>query len=292
MTSATIGPMETAAAVPYWDSFASNFANLGPPLRPAQTEIRLMEEIIVEWAAVHGREKVDALLLGATPEIAAMRWPEKSLLMGVDCSLPMARQVWPGNIVGRRNMVCANWLAMPRKPSSCDIVVGDGSINCLNYPQDFRMLGEIVSGLLRDHGLLILRCYLQSRPRERPEAVYADALRGSISSFHAFKLRLLMALQPNAMQGVAVNDVYRHWVNRNIDPNKLPKAPGWRREAIETIQYYRDAPTVYAFPTLAELRSVLRRYFDEVSLLTASHDLADRCPVFVFRVRGESSHSV
>ena len=30
--------------------------------------------------------------------------------------------------------VCGNWLALPIREASSDLVIGDGSINCLTYP--------------------------------------------------------------------------------------------------------------------------------------------------------------
>jgi hypothetical protein len=276
----------------YWDGFAGSFAALGPPLRPSAEEIGFMQEAIADSPAAQRADPLRALLLGVTPEIAAMRWPEKSSLMAVDNSFAMAKAVWPGNVPGRRTVVCGNWLAMPRTESSCHVVIGDGSINCLAYPGEFLALAEAVCRLLCEDGVLVLRCYVQGAVRERPEEVYADLTRGSISSFHAFKLRLLMAMQHSAEEGIAVNDVYQSWVTRAIEPESLPQGPGWRKAAVETIQFYRNRSTVYAFPTLADLRRVLRPFFEEISVSTASHDMGERCPTLAFRPCRKTSRKV
>lgn len=275
--------MQPARARSYWDGLGQSFAKLGSPLRPSTEDIQLLEEIVENWSALHPGEPLQGLLLGVTPGIAAMRWPERSWLMAVDSSLPMARTVWPGNVVGRRAVVCGNWLCLPRKGSSCHVVIGDGSINCLTYPDGFRSFAEAVRDVLDDRGLLVMRSYVQSIPREKPDAVYAHACHDSIGSFHAFKLRLLMSLQGNPEQGIAVKKAYESWMTRNLDPQSLPSRAGWEKADIETIEAYQDSSTVYAFPTLAQLRSVLLEFFEEVSISTHGYEMGDRCPTLVLR---------
>lgn len=248
-----------------------------------------MQRAITGWAALHPGECLDALLLGVTPEIAEMQWPEHSSLTAVDKSLPMVSRVWPGNVPGRRSVVCGNWLTLPRRESSCHIAAGDGSFNCLAYPLEFRAVAEGIAAALHEGGILILRCYLQNDVPESPEQVYADLSRGAIGSFHALKLRLLMALQKNLQEGVAVRDAYRSWTARHLDPESLPSGQGWQNSAIETIEYYKDSGTVYAFPTLVGMRALLGEFFEEVSLFTPSYELGDRCPTLVLRPHHKTS---
>lgn len=194
---------------------------------------------------------MQALMLGVTPAVACMRWPEGSLLLAVDNSLPMTRAVWPGNIAGKRAAVCGNWLGLPLRESSCDVVLGDGTVNCLRYPESFRTPAETVCGVLREDGILVLRSYLQLPVPESSDDLYGELAGHSVGSFHAFKLRLLMALQCCPAEGIAVNQAYKSWKGRNLNPRELPHGPGWVQSAIETIEFYRETDTVYAFPTLA-----------------------------------------
>lgn len=244
-----------------------------------------MERTTKEWAVAHPGETVRALLLGVTPEIAAMNWPEKSSLLAVDRSYSMARSVWPGNIAGLRSVVCGNWLALPRRASSCDVVIGDGSINSLEYPNGFQALAEAVAGVLRKDGNLILRCYLQCERPENRQTVFEDARRGSIGSFHAFKMRLLMAMQESAESGVVVKDVHQAWMEENLDPRSLPTGEGWNSAAVKTIEFYRESNTAYSFPTLQQLRPALLAWFDEISVLWPRYELGERCPTLVLRPR-------
>jgi hypothetical protein len=281
--------MVPSRAESYWDRFAQSFASLGSPLRPSPQDTQFMHRAITDWAALRPGECLDALLLGVTPEIAEMQWPEHSMLTAVDKSLSMVRRVWPGNVPGKRRAVCGNWLLLPRPESSCHIVAGDGSFNCLAYPQEFRAMAAAIFAVLKDAGILILRCYLQKAAPESPEQVYADLRRGTIRSFHAFKLRLLMALQNNAQEGIAVRHAYGSWADHHLELGSLPSGQGWRKSAMDTIEYYKNSSTVYAFPTLAAMRGVLGEFFEEVSLLTPSYELGERCPTVVLRPRRNTS---
>ena len=191
----------------YWDGFARSYRNLGPPLRPSDIDVQFLEDEVAAWALAHPVERLQGTVFGVTPELARMRWPPGSWVLGVDSSFAMAQAVWPGDVPESRGVVCGNWVSLTRRDGSCHIVVGDGSIHCLRYPDGFRALADSVERVLADDGVLILRCYVQSDLREDPDDVYADLCSGSVRSFHAFKLRLLMAMQESADSGIAVRRV-------------------------------------------------------------------------------------
>jgi hypothetical protein len=250
-----------------------------------------MQEAVSHSSAALRGEPFHALLLGVTPDLARMEWPQGARLMAVDYSFPMTRSVWPGDLPGKRAVVCANWLSMPRAASSCDVVLGDGSMNCLRYPSEFQRAAEIVSGMLRDDGVFALRCYLRGEPAESTDDVYEDLLRGNIGGFHAFKLRLFMALQVAPECGVRVHDAYQSWAERNLDKRLLPQGEGWEEDVVDTIQFYRGRDTVYSFPTLAELRSAMLPWLEETSLSTGGYELGERCPTLVYRPRRNAARS-
>jgi hypothetical protein len=72
-------------------------------------------------------------------------------------------------------------------------------------------------------------------------------------------------------------------VTANVDPGTLPRRAGWTAAEVATIDYYKDSSTVYAFPTLDELRAELADKFRELSLLTPGHPMGSRCPILVFQ---------
>ena len=261
----------------YWDDFAPACGELGPPLRPSPEDLRFAEQTVAQMTAPR------VLMLGVTPRIADLRWPEGSRIVALDKSHSMTRTAWPGNLEGRRWVACANWLTPPLGRDSCDVVIGDGSINNIEFPGEFERLTCVAASVLCESGRMILRCYLQSDPAESVDAVFDAALAGQIGSFHTFKLRLLMAMQPSACAGVCVGDVYRtwaHWGRRS-----LPGGPGWGPAAVATIEYYRDSTTRYAFPTKEELKGALFPRFELESYFQPSYEFGERCPTLVLRPR-------
>jgi SAM-dependent methyltransferase len=269
----------------YWDDIATSFSVLGPPLKPSSEDVQLVEKAVTNWSSSHPGEPLRALLLGVTPEIAKMCWPEASTLMAVDNSLAMAQAVWPGNIPDQRWVVCGDWFALPRPNSSCDVVIGDGSLNCVRYPDGLRALAKNIRDVLRQDGVLLLRCFVQPAMKELPEEVFSDLLQARIPSVNHFKFRLLMAMQSSTQQGISVHDVYEKWVDSGIDKEWLMARTGWEKRAFQSIEMYRGQDVVHTFPTVSELRAVLLEFFDETSVSIPAYPLGERCPRFVLRKR-------
>lgn len=229
--------------------------------------------------AVPAEGPLRALLLGVTPALASIDWPPSHSLVAVDASLSMVQGVWPNH----HPAVCGDWQQLPFAAGSYETVIGDGSLNCLRYPEGYRLLARTVSRVLREQGALILRCYIQPSERDPVEAVLADL--PTIASFHHYKFRLLMALQQTVRQGIAVDEVYRFWAGRHSGGEGLPSGPGWEPAVAETIGHYRGAATVHTFPTLDELRVVMEERFDEIGFSIPSYPLGERCPTIVWKRR-------
>jgi hypothetical protein len=269
----------------YWDDIATSFSVLGPPLKPSSEDIDFVESAVRNWSSSYPRQPLRALLLGVTPEIANIRWPDASTLLAVDNSLGMAQAVWPGNIRGKRWVVCGDWLALPRPNSSCDVVIADGSLNCLRYPDGFRAVAKNIRDLLHQDGVLLLRCYVQPVTKELAEDIVSDLVQARIPSINHFKFRLLMAMQSSTEQGISVRDVYKKWVDSEIDEEQLMARTGWEKRAFQSIELYRGQDAIHTFPSVTELRAVLLEFFDETSISIPAYLLGERCPRFVLRKR-------
>jgi len=262
------------------------YSALGPPLVPSSVDLGSMESAVAGWAARHPGRRLHGLLLGVTPRIAQMQWPRGSWLMAADNSLPMVQGVWPGNIPRRRAAVLADWRSLPLSDSSCDAVIGDGSLSCVGYPHGFRALAAEARRVLRRDGFLLLRCYVQPSEPERKEDVIEDLFRGAIPSFHWFKFRLLMAMQESTEKGVAVDEVYQYWASQKIDETTLIAQTGWDAPAIRMMELYRGRDTVHTFSTMAELRSALEEFFEDIAISAPPHAFGECCPMLVARPRG------
>src|ERR1700722_1935588 len=95
--AAPMEPRQTA-----WGALARAWDYVGWPFRPSAHEVRSFEAIVQGWQQLHPQARVNALLLGVTPEIASMDWPEGTRLLGADSSPEVTKAIWPGDIEGRR----------------------------------------------------------------------------------------------------------------------------------------------------------------------------------------------
>ncbi len=276
----------TAAVVAksVWSGLARRYALLGPPLRPSREHVCLMEDTVSRHAAECRGRDLRALLLGVTPDVVRMNWPRGTSLVAVDSSWDMVRELWPGDVPGLRRVVCGDWLSLPLPNGSCDVVLGDGSVLCLSWPDGLGALGAELRPRLSEGAIVVLRCYIQPAAQERPDQVFDDVFRGAIPTFDLMRLRLAMAMQPNARTGVAVADVYELW-RRRTDGRSMPRIPGWEPRILEAIEYYNGADTVYTFPTLAEFRAVMLDLYDEVSVTYLSGPGGELCPMLVLKPR-------
>jgi hypothetical protein len=273
----------STSSVSYWRLFARSFGSLGPPLRPSGGDLEIARKTVAEVSERLQGRPLRALLLGVTPELATMGLPEPCTLVAADNCLPMIQAVWPESGPHRR-VICADWRELPFASSSLDIVLGDGSANCLKYPDGLRRMASELRDPIVPGGRLVLRCYAQMESPETPDEVFADQDNPALPSFHHFKFRLLMAMQTDAHRGIRVRDVYREWRAR-LNGGCRRSGPGWQPADLATIEFYKDADTVHTFPTLAQFQAVLAEYFDEIAVHRPRYVLGERCPTMVLSPR-------
>ena len=266
-----------------WVRNARQWNLVGPPLRPSSEDLQMVEGVIDRWTGEHPAESLRAALLGVTPELATMRWPPDTALVAMDRSEPMIRAVWPATgLPARAAVIHADWRAMPIARGAFNLVAGDGSINCLAYPHDCRVVAAAVRQMLDAGGLFVLRAFVRPVERESVAAVAADLVSGRIPNFHVFKWRLHMAVQASTEAGIRLTDTWEVWNAIRPDPTAL-SALGFKETILGTIEAYRGSATAFTFPTLEELRAVLAKDFVEISCRMPAYDLGDRCPTFVLR---------
>jgi len=258
---------------------------MGPPLRPCDQDVRIFEDLFASWHADAAVAAPVALLLGVTPEIAAMQWPERTRLLAVDHNLEMIRHVWPGPTGCESLTICGRWQQPPVSPASVHMVIGDGCFTPLAYPEDYRRVAESLHHVLSPEGCLILRFFTRPPVAQPVSEVLADLKEGKIRSFHAFKWRLAWALHgPAAEDGVCIGDIWQAWHTANVDKERI-SLPGWTPETMATINNYQGRTTRYSFPTQEEIRRVFGQWFEEEACLTGKYELADQCPIFRFSPR-------
>lgn len=265
----------------HWDAYAARWQLIGPPLRPATTDIEYLATTMRRFRP----EPETALLLGVTPEIAEMAWEPGCQLVAVDKSEGMVRAIWPGD-TARRRAVVADWFALDVPEAPFDVVVGDGVFTLLEFPDGYARLARALGVLVRPGGLLSLRLFCRVEPAEALEQVMNDTFAGRVGNFNVFKWRLAMALQGNATGGVRLADVYRAFIEHTGGAAALASRTGWPEAIIGSIEGYRDIDERYSYSTEREVERCLAQDFQLMETWHPSYELGDRCPHLSFRRRG------
>ena len=258
---------------------------MAPPLRPAAQDIEILVRLIAQWCDMRRCERPAALLLGVTPEIASMRWPTGTRLVAVDRSQGMIENIWPKNAFEGSRVLHGEWAALPVATGSCGIVTGDGCFSQLPYPQGYDDLARELARVLRRGGLFAMRAFVRPEPSESVQELLSEMKAGKIRSFHAFKWRLNMALQPNTATGVRLNDIWSVFMELVGDPTTLTAQTNWPFADVETIHAYRNMDARYTYPTLSELRGELSACFTEIACEFPDYEMGERCPTLLFEAR-------
>ena len=262
----------------FWQSVPKQWKHFGPPLRPCPEDIKVMEQQVAQWMDQSKSDHCNVLLCGVTPEIVEMEWPAGTRLWAVEKSRAMIEEVWPAKESKTKQPLQADWTRLPFLPGSFDIVIGDGCLSSLPYPQQQSEFLNLIKNVMQGDGVLIMRFFVQKDEPERPEAVFRDLAEGNIGSFHVFKWRLTMSLQATAMAGVRVNEVWKAWTEAAI-------TTGFPRQAVDTIDTYKGSDHLLTFATLSEIREVHDPVFEEMECIVPGYELGERCPILVYSPR-------
>lgn len=270
---------------PLWDRQALQWSKLTPPLRPSPADLATAQAVLDRWPDL-GSPRRTALVLGGTPEVAALAWPTDATVLTVDLSSGVLRDVWrPAVPPGSRAIaVRGDWRRLPAPDSTVDVVLGDGSLNSLPGLVAADVVAD-VGRVLRPGGLLSVRVYVAPDGGEGPDAVWEALVDGRFPSFALFKFHLLMSLRsPDG--DVRVTDAWTYFTSRCSSPEELAVRLGWPVDVIRTIEAYREQPSVYWFPTSSQFRQALAPVFEEVRCEVPTYDGGERCPTYLLRRAG------
>jgi len=252
---------------------------MGSPLRPTAEDSQLFSQLV----GLQGGAARQVLILGVTPELYALPWPEGSTVRAVDRSPDMIRAIWPGPA---ENAVRGEWLNLPFGGDSFDTVLCDGGLHLLEYPTGHHQFAESVARVLTPGGLFALRLFARPETAESEVSVWESLKANQLSNFHEFKLRVLMALQENPVDGIQVSRVEQA-IRLHIggDFARLAKETRWPLEEILTLESYRDSPNVYHLLTVKESLAALTQggHLRFETQLQGTYPLAEQCPVVLLR---------
>jgi len=263
----------------HWQFIARRWSNVGSPLRPIQEDQRIFSDLL----DLRRSGPLRALILGVTPELKNLPWPEHSSITAIDRSVDMIHAIWPGD---RTEAVEGNWLQMPFADDSFDCVLCDGGLHLLDYPEGHQALVESVSRVLSNSGYFAIRLFaLPNREKNLPE-IFSAVERGEIGNFHIFKLQVLMALQTDPEVGVSVQHAYaaiHSWVGGDFE--KLAIRTGWPLEQIQTLESYRNTTSNYHFLSEEESISALTRsgHFRLLDIRRGNYMLSEHCAILLLK---------
>ena len=258
-----------------WSEFHRRWPKLKPPLRPNEEVVAALRDAIAG-----GAER--ALLLGLTPELSEVAQET----VAVDWSDKMLAMVWPGNTASRR-AVQANWLQLPCKVGAFSAAIGDGSLNCLEYPRQYRLVFEELSRALRPGARLAVRVFLTPDPCETLAQLQNAAMAGGTGVIDALKWRVAHAhCSERRDPNIAVRSIRDAFNALFPDREELARACGWSMDHIEQIDAYANLPDVFSFPTGAQVLDTLPTRFAHARFVSSgTYELAERCPILTAELR-------
>ncbi|MBN1868390.1 class I SAM-dependent methyltransferase [Candidatus Sumerlaeota bacterium] len=270
----------------FWAAKLSKWPHMGSPLRPTAPDLVLAERACGDFPGVSHAHPLRVLVLGVTPELAGLRWPEGTRLWAVDFCRPMIRGLWPDGRLGLPALaVCGDWRDMPVFDSSIDIAVGDGCYNVFQPPDGYRLLSAQVRRVLKPTGRVAMRFFVRPAENESLDVVFSDLLEGRVGNFDIFRWRLQMAVHGTTDEGTCQGDAWEVWNAREIDTDALAEKLGWSRAALATIDLWQGSRARLCFPTLNEVREALADDFVEIAHHCPDYELGDRCPALLLTPR-------
>lgn len=264
-----------------WQRHSRSYQLYGPPMRPSAHDLAFYWDSANEWIQKRGAPRV--LLLGVTPELYNLPWPKGTDFMAVDRTQAMIDAAWPGP---KNSVLRADWLSLNLPDGSRDIVLCDGGLHLLEYPQGQHRLIRLLRSILSDGGLCIFRLYILPSQRETPDAVIQDLLDGRIGNLDTLKLRLSMSMHNTAEEGVEAGQVYGALIKAAPDLEKLAVKIEWPIERMLLINDYKDMEYRFYWLTVEQVIDLFcgdPGGFRVHRLKTPSYELGQRCPTIALQ---------
>ena len=273
--------MKPSESESMWRKQSRQWQHVGAPLRPTEEDQHLLFSVA---RTVLNHPAPRLMVMGVTPEVVNLPWPADAHLTAVDRCEQMIARVWQPHEAISSAVECADWHRLPFEDKRFQLVIGDGCTTQFEGESDYLEIFAELSRVLRDDGLLTMRCFIRPDTPESLDAVVTAAHAADINNFGSLKWRLAMALVGHSQDMVIpVTRITEAFDELFPDRDALATEANWAREEIDTIDAYRDNRVCYTFPTLTELENILNPYFWLENVCTASYELASQCPILSLR---------
>jgi hypothetical protein len=263
----------------HWPQIASQWKHVGTPLRPGGEDLAFLRERVLSQIKSN---PVRAVILGVTPEFFFLPWPTGSDVKALDKSVEMIAAVWPGP---KESAICANWLTLPGALRPRHLVLCDGGLSVLKYPEELAKLISALKEITNGGSLCAFRLYVPPIVRESPEAVLADLRAGTIPDLNHLKLRLWMALEDSGA-GVQLAHIWETIHQIVPDLSFLASKIGWSADQVRPLDTYQNCQDRYFFPSIAQVVELFCTNpggFELAEVFRPNYPLGECRPTIVFQ---------
>jgi SAM-dependent methyltransferase len=272
---------DKSATSEHWKMLSLNWKKFGPPLRPSAQDAAFATDAINSWESNNGAPR--ALILGVTPELYNLPWPNGTDILAVDHNPAMIENVWPGP---QSAVICDEWLDIPLERGSRDIALCDGGISVLAYPHEQQQFVRELHRIIAPDGLCILRLFVTPEKLEEPDTVLQDLLAGKIPDVNHLKLRIWTTLYNDTTKDAQLKLVWNAINSVAPDLKSLAERLGWPADTLLLINAYRNNPTRISFPGVDDVSHLFCKDpggFKLESVHVPTYELGEYCPTVVFR---------
>lgn len=263
-----------------WDDVNNSWDLWSSPLRPCADDIALISNAV---NIRHGyKEQITALILGSTPEFTKLSLECDCNYFAVDKSRSMLKSVWNGK---RSQAICSDWQSIPWIDETFDLILCDGGLQLLKFPDTTVSVITEVERLLKEQGLFICRNFAKRVSQEDPFEIIEDLFANTINDTNELKLRIWPSLQQSVEQGVILDDVWK-FLNKNVGPwDELANKLKWDLDKIKVLDLYRGNKATMHFCTQKEFASFvsINSNFSKPEILYGSYKMHEQCPIFIFQ---------
>jgi SAM-dependent methyltransferase len=262
-----------------WPKAAKFWPNIGPPLRPIHEDLQFIRNEL----EIYSDTPLNALILGVTPEYYNLPWPKSSYVQALDCTAEMIDFVWPGP---KENAILGDWRSIPLPSGQTDIVLCDGGLLLLDFPQGHEKMASELARILKPGGLAIFRIFTQPAEPESPGDVISDLMNHRIRDLNCLKIRLGNAMQENTDSGIELSKIWNMLRNNTSDWESLSKYLGWPLETLEAINAYQNNPAIYHFLTAEQADELFAKHGLKCSQrFIPEYQMGLQCPTHFYRKR-------
>jgi hypothetical protein len=249
----------------HWADRSKHWFTIKAPLRPTAETVCKQQQLIGNNGHV--------LLLGGTPEYHSVFYN----ITAVDRESAILSNIWPGDTETKKSIL-ADWLDVHFTSNSFHGIVGDGSLNMMQFPSDAQKLLHRCIDWLEPQGTLAVRLF------SRPAAVITEAdviTAATYLSWDAFRAYLNMYIA--CTFGTNVISSSRLEVFDNLFPDRpaLVSSTGWNLNDIsKTMDSYKNGRMTTSYPTQDEILSIIDTARVDVELVhVGNYELCEYFPI-------------